>query len=345
MKKLLLAACAAIGVSAASLQAADYPKMNLKLAHFGPKVFVQSEVDQWWADEIERRSDGQIKIRVYWGGSIGKATEILKLVGNGVIDFGATPQAYFPNELPLIGAPNAVPSVFEQREAAVRVSQELVEQNPHVQAELEANNVHPLFFHALNSFYPLCTKPVTSMEDFEGLKIRSFGAFQPPMWDALGAVGVNVFPPDIYEGLQRGLLDCGFFSADLYKATKLYEVATHMADVGVGPVTTWPIWVNQDKWNNSYPENVKQLIAEVSQEAQERSLIALAEAEVEAFAFLKEKGVELHAFADPEAYAAAIPDMIDVWSANMKDKGLEAEAQSVAAFWRTRMAELENLSH
>ncbi|MEO3416292.1 C4-dicarboxylate TRAP transporter substrate-binding protein [Roseovarius sp. CAU 1744] len=342
--KLLVARAALSLLSLSSLDAAwaqEYPKMNLRLAHFGPKVFVQSGIDQWWADEIEERSGGNIKIRIFWGGAAGKPLEILGLVGAGAVDFGAVPQAYFPNELPLIGAPNSVPYVFTTREAAAEVSERLVAENAAVQAELRRNNVKPLFFHPMNSYYPLCTKPVKAMADFEGVRIRSFGAYQPPMWEALGAVGVNVLPSDIYEGLQRGRLDCGFFSTDLYEVTKLYEVAKYLSTAGVGPVTTWPIWVNLDKWENVYSDDVKDLILEVSQEAAARSLATVAEAETASLAFLKAQGVEVVEFVEPDAYDSAIPDMQEVWFQDMVARGLGEEAKTVVDHWRTIQAELE----
>jgi len=340
LKSLFASAIMAL-LSLGAARAEDYPEMNLRLAHFGPKVFVQSGVDQWWADEIEKRSGGKIKIQIFWGGAAGQPLEILGLVGAGAVDFGAVPQAYFPNELPLIGAPNSVPYVFKTREAAVAVSEGLVAENVAVQEELRRNNVKPLFFHPMNSYYPLCTKPVKTMADFQGVRIRSFGAYQPPMWDALGAVGVNVLPSDIYEGLQRGRLDCGFFSTDLYKVTKLYEVAKHLSTAGVGPVTTWPIWVNLDKWENEYSEDVKTLITEVSLEAGKRSLSTIAEAETEALDFLKAQGVEVLEFTEPDAYAKAIPDMREVWYQDMVAKGLEDQAKSVLDYWRAKQAEFE----
>ncbi len=340
-----IAAAFAVALSPVAALAADYPQMSLRMAHFGPKVFVQSGIDQWFADEIERRSDGKIKIRIFWGGSAGQPLEILGMVGSGAVDLGAVPQAYYANELPLIGAPNAVPHVFRTREAAIAVSEGLARDNADVQAELRRNNVKPLFFHPMNPYYPLCTGQVRTMEDFKGLKIRSFGAFQPPMWDALGAVGVNVLPSDIYEGLQRGRLDCGFFSTDLYKVTKLYEVAKYLSTAGVGPVATWPIWVNLEKWENEYPEEVKALFTQVALEAQQRSLDAIAEAETEALEFMKAQGVEVVEFSELDAYNATIPDMIDVWLDNMTSKGLGREAQGVADYWRALQAKLESESN
>jgi TRAP-type C4-dicarboxylate transport system substrate-binding protein len=334
----------AVAWSPVTAVAADYPQMSLRMAHFGPKVYVQSGIDQWFADEIERRSAGKIKIQIFWGGSAGQPLEILGMVGSGAVDLGAVPQAFYPNELPLIGAPNSVPNVFRTREAAIAVSEGLVRDNADVKAELRRNNVKPLFFHPMNPYYPLCTGPVQTMEDFKGLKIRSFGAFQPPMWDALGAVGVNVLPSDIYEGLQRGRLDCGFFSTDLYKVTKLYEVAKYLITAGVGPVATWPIWVNLDKWENEYPEEVKALFTEVALEAQQRSLDAITAAEAEALEFIKAQGVEVVEFAELDAYNAAIPDMIGVWLDNMESKGFGREAQGVADYWRAQQAKLESES-
>lgn len=339
--KTWVASAVALALSSVAALATDYPQMNLRMAHFGPKVFVQSGIDQWFADEIERRSAGRIKVRIFWGGSAGQPLEILGLVGSGAVDLGAVPQAFYANELPLIGAPNALPRVFRTREAAIAVSEGLVRENADVQAELRRNNVKPLFFHPMNPYYPLCTRPVRTMADFKGLKIRSFGAFQPPMWDALGAVGVNVLPADIYEGLQRGRLDCGFFSTDLYQVTKLYEVAKHLSTAGVGPVATWPIWVNLDKWENEYPAEVRALFEEVAQEAQQRSLEAIVAAESEALGFLRAQGVEVVEFAEPDAYDAAIPDMIGVWLDNMDAKGLGREARGVAEYWRAKQAEIE----
>lgn len=340
LKSVFFASALAM-VSPAVAQTADYPEMNLRLAHFGPKVFVQSGIDQWWANEIKKRSGGKINIRIFWGGSAGQPLEILGLVGSGAVDFGAVPQAFFPNELPLIGAPNSVPYVFKTRQAAVAVSAGLVAENKAVQEELRRNKVKPLFFHPMNSYYPLCTKPIKTMADFKGLRIRSFGAYQPPMWDALGSVGVNVLPSDIYEGLQRGRLDCGFFSTDLYKVTKLYEVAKHLSTAGVGPVATWPIWANHDKWENSYPSEVKKLIMEVSQEATQRSLQAITEAETEALEFLKKQGVTVVDFAERDAYNAAIPDMREVWFKSMVSKGLGDQAKTVLDYWRAKQAEIE----
>ena len=341
MKTLTATLALAVGLITAQARAEDYPKMNLKLAHFGPATFVQSGVDKWWAEEIERRSDGKIRIRIFWAGAAGGALEILGLVGSGAIDFGATPQAFYPNELPLTGAPNAVPMVFTDNRTAVAIQSELIAAVPAVQDELKRNNVRPLFFHSLNSYAPLCTRPVATMDNLSGLRIRSFGVFQPALFDAIGAVGVNVLPADIYEGLQRGRLDCGFYSNDLYRSTKLYEVAKHLMSVDFGPSSTWPIWVSEKKWSNEWPESVRTLISEVSREAEARSLAEVKRVSSESLDFIMSQGVKVVEFRETDKLRAAVPDMLEVWRSNMIQRGLGSEADQVLAFWRPRQEELE----
>ncbi len=324
---------AATGLTVVPVQAEEYPRMTLRLAHSFPAGWAQTKVDQWWADEIRERSGGNIRINILWAGAGGEPLEILRLVGSGAVDLGAVPPSYFPNELPLSSAPNALPLTFESNEAASRVMEGLVREVPAIQDELRENNVWPLFFHTLNTYQPLCTKPVRNLEDWQGLRVRTFGAWQPYLWDSLGAVGVNVMTAEKYEGLQRGRIDCGFFSTDLYAQTRLYEVAKHLSDFGFGPQPTWPIWVNYERWHNDMPENVKKLIMEVSEEARERSLKALAEVQDESLKRMLDAGVEVVEFEQPNELRERAPDFRQLWLENMQREGRGEAAQTVLDYW------------
>jgi TRAP-type transport system periplasmic protein len=333
MKLLKAITAAALTISACTAAwAQEYPRMNLRLAHAFPATWAQTKVDQWWADEIRKRSGDRIRITIMWAGSGGEPLEILKLVASGAVDMGAVPPSYFPNELPLTGAPNALPLTFTTNEEASTVMEGLVKNVPAIQEELKRNNVWPLFFQTLNTYQPLCTKPVATVADFKGLRIRSFGAYQPALWESLGAVGVNVLPAEIYEGLQKGRLDCGFYSTDLYASTRLYEVAKYLTSVGFGPQPTWPIWVNYKKWSE-YPENVKKLMQEVSEEARVRGLKAVEEARDSSLQRMKEAGVTVVQFKEEEKLRQQAPQFRKVWFEAMQKQGKGKEAQAVLDYW------------
>lgn len=329
-----ISCAAALAVSTLAVPAAaeEYPRMNLRMAHSFPSDWTQTEVDQWWADEIRERSDGQIRINIMWAGAGGEPGEILRLVRRGAVDLGAVPPAYNPDDLPLTSAPNALPLGFRENETAIKVINGIIEEAPEVQQELRDNNVWPLYFHTLNGYQPLCTKPIRNMDDWDGVRIRTFGAWQAHLWDALGAVGVDVQTADKYEALQRGQIDCGYFSTDLYVQTGIYEVGDYLMDFDFGPVATWPIWVNYEAWQD-YPENVRELIMEVSAEAEQRSLEAEQASGEESLQYMLDHGIELVEFEEPDKLREAAPNFREMWLEQMKEEGRGEGAQAVYDYW------------
>jgi TRAP-type C4-dicarboxylate transport system substrate-binding protein len=329
---------------ALSASAQDYPDLNLKLAHFVPSNITGSKIDQWFADEVAKRSGGKIKIKIFWSESMGKAAELIQLVGSGAVDLAAVSPGYFPDRLPLSGATNSVMMQFETNAQAVRATSELVEKFPDVQAELKRNNVYPIFFHSLNTYRLFCTKPVETMADLKGLKIRSWGEYIPIMWNSVGAVPVTVMTPDVYESLQRGTIDCAFFPNDLSYSLKLYEVAKYAwdGDSNFGAIPTWPIWANWNTWHNVWPESVRKLLTAVGREAMERDIKEVRADEDKALKEMVDKhGVKVVHFRDMDKVRATIPDLAEVWIKKMKAKGLEKDAKELSRYWKKRDQELK----
>lgn len=327
-----------------SAMSEEYPAMNLKIAHFVPANFPASKVDKWFADEVNKRSGGKIKIRIFWAESMGKATELVDLVGSGAIDMAVTSPGFFPNKLPLFGATNSLMMQFKGNSAATRVMPEMVEKFPAIQDELKRANVYPIFFHGLTQYRPLCSKKIEKIEDFKGLKMRSWGEYIPLMWESLGATPVSVMTPDLYESLQRGTIDCTFYPTDLSYFLKLYEVAkfTWAGENGFGAIPTAPIYVNWKTWHEVWPENVRKLMTEVGREAMEKDIKETFESELKAQDnMVKNHGVKIVEFRDMDKVRSTVPDLTAAWIEKMKTKGLGKEAQEIADFWRKRGAELD----
>lgn len=342
LKRLLAAVLVAFGVGAARVPAnaaEEYPSMTLKFAHFVPANFPGSQVDQWFADELTKRSGGKIKVQIFWAESMGKATELIDLVKTGAVDMSATAQGYFPSQLPLVGMTNSVMMLFDNNENAVRVTAELVANSKAMQEELKRNNVYPVFFHSLNAYRPFCTKKIEKIEDFRGLKMRSWGEYVPILWQSLGATGVNVLTQEIYESLQRGTVDCAFWAHDLVASNKLYEVAKYQWSGHFGAIPTWPVWVNWKTYHEVWPESVRRLMNQIGKEAMERDIVATRDAEEAAAKMMREKhGVQLVQFKDMEKVKQQVPDLLQVWVKKMEERGLGNAAKEIAAFVEQRRA-------
>lgn len=339
-RKLMVAIGASASMATSAADAQTYPEMNMRLAHFFAAAPVQSQIDQWWADEIEKRSGGKIKIKIFWSEALGKATEILDLVGGGAVEMGATAPGYFPSRLPLSGATNSLPMVFKSNRQAQIITTELAEKVPEIQQEHQKAKVWPLFYHSINNFHILCTKPVAKMEDFKGLKVRAYGEYVPMLWQKVGAVPVNALAGELYEGLQRGKLDCGYFPDELSGGLKLYEVAKYQSTADFGAIPTWPIYVNYDLWQK-WPADVKKLIAAVSKEAAQRDIKQVAAAGKAALAkAIKESGVKVVKFEGEATLRKTAPDFLTVWHENMKKKGLTDGATRTVEMWRKLLKEV-----
>src|SRR5688572_23409226 len=95
-------AFAAALACAAPANAQQYPKMNLRFAHFVPATLPGATVDQWFADELAKRTGGQITMQIYWAESMGKSMELLKMASQGGVDVSATAAGYFPSQIPML---------------------------------------------------------------------------------------------------------------------------------------------------------------------------------------------------------------------------------------------------
>lgn len=325
---------AALLASAAGLAVAQqYPKTEIRFGHFAPATTAHAQVDQWFADEVAKRSNNQVTIRFFWAGAAGKPNELLGLVGRGAVDAAAVPASYFPAQLPLLAAPSALPLTLPTPEKAHQVVYGLWSSVPAMQEEAKRNNVWPLLFHTLNEYHLLCNKPVRNMDDLKGKRIRSQGEFIPKMLAAVGAVPVNVLPGEFYESLQRGSVDCMVLPWDLMVAFKLHEVAKFGSEINLGALISNPQWYNLAKWN-AMPQQVRDLLTKVADEARAVDLAKAKQSEAAAIDTMKKAGVQFLPFPDQAKFEAAMPDFLNEWVAVQEKAGQGAEAQAVAKRWR-----------
>lgn len=318
IKRTLGAAAIAASFLAPAAVAKDYPEITLKVAHGLPETYIWSEhVDKWFFRELERRSGGKIKAQVFWNGSLVGPKQVLDAVGRGAVSMGADAQGYYPSALPLNTMPNALlgTSTFAGPREGSTIAREIFDKFPEVQKEWTALGVWPIYFNAAPNFRVNCTKPVKTIDDMRGKKMRQFSAYHPKVWSSLDAVGVTILPAEVYEGLQRGRLDCGFYDYSSILSQKIYEQAKYVSTANFGAGATWPIVVNYDQYFNKWPAHVRELIAEVGREAEERSIKVSVDENAKALARLKELGATVVEFPPEEQkkLEEKLPDFIDIW--------------------------------
>ncbi|MAY87881.1 MAG: hypothetical protein CML02_14325 [Pseudooceanicola sp.] len=331
-KPLLRAGLVAAALTAGlgqSLAAEDYSDVTLRHATGLPQTYPMVVTTERFNEQVTEQSDGKVKFQMFWGGSLGGMKEALDLVSKGAVDISDIVPGYFISQLPLYSMTNAIPHTFMEPAAAIEALVEMGKTNESQIAEYEANNIKPLIFRALDNFYFLCTQPVKTMDDFKGLKVKSFGNYIPKMLEAIGATPVNVIVADAYEAMKRGSLDCTYSSFPDMEAYKLHEVAKYIVDVPMGGIVAYSDSMNLDAFNKLTPDT-QALLTRIGEEVtlwwNEQSEADSARAKEAMLA----AGAEMVAFDNPEALHAAVPDMVALWVQAMEDRGMGDEGKAYA---------------
>ena len=330
-RKTMVAVAMAMTVS---LIAGAAQAVTLNMNHQMPSTAVGSKVDIWFAEEIEKRTDGEVKIKIFWSEGLGKASETLSQLQNGAIDMAGLSPGYFPAQLPLFTAPNSFPMAIDNIEQASTLMERLVADVPGFAEEAEANGLRPLFFHVLNPYLLVSKEPITSLDDMKGVKMRTWGAHMPRMVEAAGGTPVTLGLSDIYEALSRGVVDAAPFAVDLVETYKIFEVAKNVSEVTLWDGPTWGVWMTDKAWAKLTPEQ-QEIVMEVAEEARDRDLKAVGAAAKTSREVLIEKGVVFHDFPaeDLETWKAKLPAFFDEWIEEMDAKDKGDAARSAVAIW------------
>ena len=201
--------------------------------------------------QVVKRSGGKMKVDWKGGPEISSPFEMLGLVQRGVLDVLNGAGAYDSAKIPEgVFLEYFVGTTAELRKAGITKFFDDVTQK-RVGVKLLGLTSGPVGFAIFTK------KPVTSIDGFKGMKMRSTPTYLP-LGQALGATMIQVPWPEVYNALERGVVD-GYFSPVIGTlGNKLYEQVCCMLKPFFWTVRTW-LYINRDVWNKLEPEQQKVL--------------------------------------------------------------------------------------
>lgn len=105
-----------------------------------------------------------------------------------------------------------------------------------------------------------CNKPIKSVDDIKGLKVRSFTPSMAALIQTLGGTPITLQFSEVYPALQRGVADCGVTSPTSGNAGKWPEVTSHFMPLSVSG-SVQGHFMNLDYWNKFSPESQQKILA------------------------------------------------------------------------------------
>lgn len=297
--------------------------IELRLAHFFPSTHpAEKDLIQPWAQEIEKATNGKIKITSYPGESLLPSAQIYDGVVSGIADVGLSCFAYTRGRFPVSEVFELPGIIYKDSKAASKVAWEGIK-------ELNPKEVQDTKLLMVISTGPgdLYTKtPVRDLNDLKGLEIRATGLSAKTL-QALGAVPVAMPQSEAYESLSKSIVKGNLGPVEVLKGWKQAEVTKYLTQTPFLYNTLFFITMNKEKWN-SLDEETQQTITNVSERYFNEVASGLWDMQNEdAMEYANGKGMETIKLApdETEKWIKLVEPIQQEFVAGMNKQGLEGQ--------------------
>ena len=319
---LLLPACAG-GTKGPTPEA----PLTIKMADIFKPGHPLNDGIMYFINVVEQRTNGAIKFEHYGAQQVVKGPDILDAVVDGTMQMGNS--IYMSAKLPMLFIPQ-LPGAYEDKDerAVSLIWHDMVtDESKYWFKQMDGYGVRPLIGYVTNNYQVLTTeKPIRTLDDLAGVKMRVSGAVLPKTIEKLGATGVSMTTGDAYEALQRGIVD----GASHPKATwgglayfELMKYATINFNLGA---TSCNYFISNSVWD-SLPGDIQKIMTEAGREASAytgQHYYEVGEADV--VGKWKDAGIEVINLpaADQARVAQLIAPVKAEWIADFEAKGIPA---------------------
>ncbi|MCR4441821.1 MAG: TRAP transporter substrate-binding protein DctP [Peptococcaceae bacterium] len=305
---------------------------TLKYDYYSIQNTEPSIIDQWYFDEVAKRSNGRIKVEYYWSGALHKTGEHFAAVRDGLCELTFLNYGYYTAELPVSrGVEWKWRPGLESPDALFKSTNRLYEETPAWQKEYESNNIKVLYMTNWGNEACLFKTPVLSLDKLKGLKVRTYGV-EGDVMKALGATPMPIAAPETYTSLERGIIDAvTSFGLRTAAGMKLHEIAPHVIDIGSGVQGPSAVVINKKLWDE-FPQDIKDLFMQVRKELIDYKWAEIMNNTMETgVKTITEQGGKFHKWPDnviKEAAKIAVPMQEKMWINDVTKLKLMTEAEA-----------------
>jgi TRAP-type transport system periplasmic protein len=251
---------------------------------FFPATHMNTILSNEWAKEIEKRTNGAVKINIFPGATLTPPNQAYDGVAKGISDIALSVFSYTPGRFPLMELID-MPLGYKSAVQATHLCNAFYKKfHP---KELDA--VQVMYLHAHGPGVLHSKKPVHKLEDLKGMKIRCTGTTAKVVakW---GGVPVAMPQTETYDALQKGVVD-GVMNP--FEALKGWKIAEVIKSSTINSESAYSmaffVVMNKQKWN-ALPKDIQATIEKVNEEWIEKTGKAWDAIDIEGMEFTKSKG-------------------------------------------------------
>ena len=326
LHKTLIAALsgATLLLSAGASLAAD---VTLKLHQMlPPQATIPKNALEPWAKKVADESGGRIAVELYPAMQLGgKPADLVDQVKDGVVDLIWTVIGYTPGRFPKTEA-FELPFVMTTAEATSVAFQEYYEK--HMKDEFKDYHVLAVHTHGPGLIHTVAAKPIKSLDDMKGLKLRGTSKVVNQMLEAMGATPIGMPVTAVPEALSKSVIDGSVVPWEVTPSIKIAELApNHAAFSGKNGLYTGTFLfaMNKDAYE-ALPDDLKKVIdANSGVELARKFGIAMDQGDIGGKALAEKAGNTINTLDETETarWKAAGEAVTKAWIADMDSKGLD----------------------
>ena len=296
--------------------------ITLNYANFFPAPSPHSVLAEQWGKEIEKRTNGRVKITFFHGGTLAPAAQIYDSTVQGIADMGFSVLAYTRGKFPLTEVMDLPLGLKNGVTATKLINAYYKKFQPK-----EFDEVKVLYLHAHGpGLIHTTKKPVAKLEDLKGMKLRATG-LSAKLVLALGAAPVGTTMPETYDVLRTGVAEgalAPFMALKDFRWGELtsYSILNYGSSYSVG----FFVVMNKNKWN-ALPPDIQNIFNQVNEEYVEKVGALWDQTDKDGIEFVKSKGGKLLPLSKEEdaRWAKAVRPLLDEYVTTMKTKGLPGD--------------------
>jgi len=296
--------------------------VQLTYSNFFPPSHIQSKLAAAWCKEVGKRTHGKVKITYYPGGTLTKGKNCYDGVVNGLSDVGMSVCGYTRGRFPVMQAID-LPLGYTSGPVATKICNAVY--NKFKDPGFNDTKVMYFMAHGPGILFTR-KKPVKKLEDLKGLKIRGHGT-TAALARSLGATPVAMPMPELYQALQRGVVDGALYPMEVNKGWRMADQVKYCTmDLSCAYTTTFFIAMNKKKWNALSPD-IQKTIEEINKEWTPKHGAAWDSSDEAGKKYFLKKGGKIITLSKAESarWKKAAKPVMAKYIAQMKEKGINGK--------------------
>lgn len=243
-----LAALAGAAMTLATLPAAVEAQTTWRMHSQWNEARPEAQWLEMFSQKVAERTDGELMIEIYHGGSLGLAdADLLRTLPAGAVEIAMTIAENFGRDGPEIALIYNTGMIKDEVDhfRAEPALQEIYEEFFAGHDIVMAGSMQPTLF-PLNV---LCRdRAVDSLETLRGLKLRVFSRTLADTFGEFGVAAQIIPQSEMYVAMQTGVVDCGVYGFNSARTISLNEVARYASFFGTYAAAPYPVIVNRAAW-------------------------------------------------------------------------------------------------